>query len=58
VLASGPGEALGVWAGGAIYDLTGNYLRAFALSAAAFALGIFAIWQVRLPARAALRSPP
>jgi MFS family permease len=57
VLASGPGEALGVWSGGAIYDLTGAYLGAFAVSAAAFALGIFAIWQVRVPARAALRSP-
>jgi MFS family permease len=57
VLASGPGEALGVWAGGAIYDLTGSYLWAFAVAVTAFALGIWAIWQVRQPMKPPFRSP-
>jgi len=47
VLGTGPGEALGVWAGGAIYDLTGSYLGAFALAVAGLGLGVFVIWQVR-----------
>lgn len=47
VLAGGPGEAIGAWAGGAIYDLTGSYLWAFGLAAVALALGVLAIWRVR-----------
>ena len=48
VLGTGPGEALGVWAGGAIYDLTGSYLGAFALAIAGLGLGVFVIRCVRL----------
>jgi MFS family permease len=47
VLATGPGEALGVWAGGAIYDLTGSYLWAFAVVVAGLGLGVCTIWRVR-----------
>ncbi len=47
VLGTGPGEALGVWAGGAIYDLTGSYLGAFALAIAGLGLGVVVIWRVR-----------
>ncbi len=49
-LAIGPGEALGAWAGGAIYDAAGTYLPAFAVAAAALALGVAAIWRVSAPA--------
>ena len=47
VLATGPGEAAGAWAGGMIYDLTGSYLGAFAFVVSALALGVFSIWNVR-----------
>ena len=47
VLGTGPGEALGVWAGGAIYDLAGSYLWAFLLVVVGLGLGVLAIWQVR-----------
>ncbi|HXG04839.1 MAG TPA: MFS transporter [Candidatus Binatia bacterium] len=46
-LAVGPGEALGAWIGGKIYDATGSYLGAFALAVAALAAGLAAIWRVR-----------
>ncbi len=46
-LAIGPGEALGAWAGGAIYDRTGSYLPAFGFVAAALAAALFATWQIR-----------
>ncbi len=55
ILATGPGEAIGAWAGGAIYDLTGSYLWAFGCAVVALALGVLAIWRVRPPERA---SPP
>ncbi|MBI2553279.1 MAG: MFS transporter [Candidatus Rokubacteria bacterium] len=51
VLATGPGEAIGAWAGGAIFDLTGSYLWAFGFVVVALLAGIGAIWQVRQPAR-------
>ncbi len=51
VLATGPGEALGAWAGGAIFDLTGSYLWAFGFVVVALLAGTAAIWQVRQPAR-------
>ena len=51
VLATGPGEALGAWAGGAIFDLTGSYLWAFGLVVVALLAGTAAIWRVRQPAR-------
>jgi len=43
-LASGPGEAVGAWGGGAIFDLTGSYLAALGLSSGALITGILAIW--------------
>ncbi|HEV8309411.1 MAG TPA: MFS transporter [Methylomirabilota bacterium] len=46
-VASGPGEALGAWGGGALYDWTGGYRAALGLSAAALVTGVAAIWQVR-----------
>jgi MFS family permease len=50
-LAVGPGEALGAWAGGRIFDATGSYLPAFGLAVAALAAGLAAIWRVRADAR-------
>lgn len=51
VLATGPGEAIGAWAGGAIFDLTGSYLWAFGFVVVALLVGIAAIWRVGTPAR-------
>ncbi|HET7875935.1 MAG TPA: MFS transporter [Methylomirabilota bacterium] len=48
-LAVGPGEAIGAWAGGAIYDATGSYLWGFAFVAAVLAAAVGLIWQVRAP---------
>ncbi|OLC13239.1 MAG: hypothetical protein AUH29_13030 [Candidatus Rokubacteria bacterium 13_1_40CM_69_27] len=50
-LAAGPGEALGAWIGGEIFDVTGSYLGAFAFAVAALAAGVFAIWRVRPDSR-------
>ncbi len=51
-LALGPGEAIGAWLGGKIFDVTGSYLPAFAVAVAALAAGVVAIWRVRAePAR-------
>lgn len=52
-LAVGPGEALGAWLGGAIFDRTGSYLTAFGWSALLMAAGAALMWRVRQPARAA-----
>jgi MFS family permease len=49
-LAVGPGEALGAWAGGAIYDATGSYLGGFALVALVLGLAAALMWRVRQPA--------
>ena len=46
-LALGPGEAMGAWLGGKIFDATGSYLGAFAVAAAALVVGVVAMWQVR-----------
>jgi predicted MFS family arabinose efflux permease len=46
-VASGPGEALGAWGGGALYDRTGGYRVALVLAGAALGAGIFTIWQTR-----------
>lgn len=46
-LAVGPGEALGAWIGGAIFDATGSYLGAFGFAVAALAGGVASIWRVR-----------
>jgi predicted MFS family arabinose efflux permease len=48
-LASGPGEALGAWGGGAVYDRTGGYRAALLLAAVALVGGVLAIWQTRKP---------
>lgn len=55
VLATGPGEAIGAWAGGAIFDATGSYLWAFALVVLVLLAGVAAIWQVRQPLPGAQR---
>jgi len=49
-LALGPGEALGAWLGGRIYDATGSYLGAFGFAVAALVAGVVAIWRVRADA--------
>jgi predicted MFS family arabinose efflux permease len=46
-LAIGPGEALGAWLGGKIFDAAGSYLPAFAFAVGALAAGLVAIWRVR-----------
>jgi len=46
-LAIGPGEALGAWVGGMLFDVTGSYLGAFGLAVVALAAGVVAIWRVR-----------
>jgi hypothetical protein len=45
-LAVGPGEALGTWLGGWIFDATGSYLPAFGVALAALVAGVAAIWRV------------
>jgi MFS family permease len=46
-LAVGPGEALGAWLGGKIFDATGSYLGAFAVAVTALVIGVVAMWRVR-----------
>jgi predicted MFS family arabinose efflux permease len=46
-LAIGPGEALGAWVGGVIYDRTGSYLPAFGFVTAALAAALVAVWKIR-----------
>ncbi|OLC06820.1 MAG: hypothetical protein AUH42_04785 [Gemmatimonadetes bacterium 13_1_40CM_70_11] len=46
-LAVGPGEALGAWIGGEVFDATGSYLGAFAFAVIALVVGVAAIWRVR-----------
>ena len=46
-LSIGPGEAMGAWVGGWIYDRSGSYLPAFGFVALALAIGLGAIWRVR-----------
>jgi len=48
-LALGPGEALGAWLGGRIFDATGSYLPAFAVVVIALVVGCLAMWQVKPP---------
>jgi MFS family permease len=48
--AVGPGEAIGAWTGGVIYDATGSYLAGFAFMAAALALTVVVMWRGRAPA--------
>ena len=46
-LAVGPGEALGAWLGGKIFDVSGSYLPAFGFVVLALAAGVVAIWRIR-----------
>jgi MFS family permease len=46
-LSVGPGEAIGAWLGGLIFDATGSYLPAFAFVVACLAAGVFSMWRVR-----------
>ena len=46
-LALGPGEALGAWIGGEIFDASGSYVPAFGVAVLALAAGVVAIWRVR-----------
>lgn len=48
-LAVGPGEALGAWLGGRIFDAAGSYLPAFGVALVALAAGAAAVWRVRAP---------
>jgi MFS family permease len=48
-LAIGPGEALGTWVGGLIFDVTGSYVGAFAFAVLALVGGVIAIWRVSVP---------
>jgi len=52
-LAVGPGEALGAWLGGRIFDASGSYLPAFGVSLVALAAGVAAVWRVRAPGASA-----
>ncbi len=46
-VASGPGEALGAWGGGALYDWTGGYGYALLLAGAALVAGVASAWQAQ-----------
>ena len=49
VLALGLSGAAGVYLFGALYDATGSYAEALALSAGGYALGAVMLWALRLP---------
>jgi len=46
-LAVGPGEALGTWLGGTLFDVSGSYVPAFGFVVLALAAGVIAIWRIR-----------
>lgn len=50
-LATGPGEALGAWLGGRIFDATGSYLPAFGVAVGALIVGAVCVWRVRTTRR-------
>jgi MFS family permease len=50
-IGSGLGSAVGSWAAGWIFDLSGSYELAFFLSIAAYACGCLAFWALRRPPR-------
>ncbi len=50
-LAVGPGEALGAWLGGTLFDASGSYLPAFGVVVLALVAGCVAIWRVKAPDR-------
>jgi MFS-type transporter involved in bile tolerance (Atg22 family) len=43
-LTNGIGEGLGAWLGGAVYDVTGSYRKAFGVAIAALATGAASLW--------------
>ncbi|HST76265.1 MAG TPA: MFS transporter [Acetobacteraceae bacterium] len=49
---TGIGSAVGAWAAGWVFDMTGSYHVAFGLSIAAYATGCVAFWALRSPPRA------
>ncbi len=48
-IGSGLGAAIGSWAAGLLFDLTGSYRVAFILSIAAYVGGSIAFWALRRP---------
>ncbi len=56
-IGSGIGSAAGSWAAGWIFDLSGSYELAFALSIASYVCGCIAFWALRRPP-ARRREPP
>ena len=48
-IGSGLGAAVGSWGAGWIFDLSGSYRVAFALSIASYVCGIVAFWALRRP---------
>lgn len=48
-IGSGLGAGLGSWGAGLLFDLTGSYRTAFAISIAAYAAGAGAFWALRRP---------
>jgi MFS family permease len=48
-IGSGLGAAIGAWAAGGIFDLTGSYRVAFMLSIASYLCGVVAFWALRRP---------
>jgi MFS transporter, OFA family, oxalate/formate antiporter len=49
-IGSGIGSAIGAWAAGRIFDLSGSYELAFILSIASYVCGCVAFWALRRPA--------
>ena len=49
-LAVGPGEAIGAWMGGAVFDRTGGYLAGFGFVAVVLVAAVALMWRVRPPA--------
>ena len=50
-IGTGLGSAVGAWASGLIFDLSGSYHLAFELSIVSYAVGCVAFWFLRRPAR-------
>jgi cyanate permease len=49
-IGTGIGAAVGAWASGLIFDLSGSYRLAFLLSIASYLAGCVAFWFLRRPA--------
>ena len=49
-IGTGIGAAVGAWASGLIFDLSGSYRLAFLLSIASYLAGGVAFWFLRRPA--------